>query len=265
LNWRAGVALSILAFVGGGLAISWLSSSGLTPWGAESPVAPARPEPTDAPEAPSPPVNPMLTTGVTPQILQPVADSARTEAMLVAMAARRAIGAGVPLGDLNPRLDAAFGTTQAQALARIRAVEKDGITPISLATDFDTIAASLTEDRVLTWERMQREVWSLFVLRKSDSAKPSHDAQLQRIRDLVLTGNIDSAIQLVLAMPGAAKAQDWLVKARRLRDAQTALDSLEKFALSMPMIAPQAVPLTPMPPLPVQGSGTDAVIGPPQP
>ena len=42
----------------------------------------------------------MLASPVAPQILQPIADSARTEAMLVAMATRRAINAGAPLGDL---------------------------------------------------------------------------------------------------------------------------------------------------------------------
>lgn len=247
MNWRAGVALSILAFVGGGLAIGWLSSSGLSPWETATPPPPAASVAIS--DAAPPPTNPMLTTTVAPQILQPIADSARTEAMLVAMAARRAISSGVPLGDLNPRLDAAFGAAQPQALARIRAIEKEGLTPVKLATEFDTIAASLTEDRVLTWDRMQREVASLFVLRKSDSAKPTHDAQLQRIRDLVLTGDIDSAIKLVAPLPGAAKAEDWLLKARRYRDAQLALDALEKYSMSIPIPAQPALAPT-LPPAP---------------
>lgn len=252
LNWRAGVALSILAFVGGGLAIGWLSSSGITPWETAAPSAPAVTELAD--EAAPPPANTMMTTTVAPQILQPIADSARTEAMLVAIGARRAIAMGAPLGDLNPRLDAAFGKTQPQALSRIRAAEKEGLTPVKLATEFDAIAESLTEDRVLTWDRMQREVASLFVLRKSDSAKPTHDAQLQRIRDLVLTGNIDTAIKLVAPLPGAAKAEDWLLKARRYRDAQLALDSLEKYAMALPVAAQPVLAPAPLqvPPAPVE-------------
>lgn len=255
MNWRAGVALSILAFVGGGLAIGWLASSGLTPWAGDSPAASVAPETPDAALAPPPPVNPMLTTSMAPQILQPIADSARTEAMLVAIAARRAITAGAPLDDLNPRLDAAFGTTQPQALARIRAAEKERLTPVALASEFDAVAPALASENGSNWSRIQREVRNLFVLRRSDGVRPSRDAQMQRIRDLLLTGNAGSAIALASAMPGAAKAQDWLIKARRYRDAQTALDNLEKYALAMPMIAPQAAPIAPPAPTPAAAAG----------
>lgn len=251
MNWKAGTALSILAFVGGGLTIGWLSSTGLTPWEADSPAAPAAPLSPDAAMVAPPPVNPMVTTGVAPQILQPIADSTRTEAMLVAIAARRAIDTGLPLGDLNPRLDAAFGATQPQALVRIRAVEKEGLTPARLAAEFDSIAPMLAEGNDATWDKMRREARNLFTLRRSNTAPAPRDAQLQRIRDLLLSGNAASAIALVTAMPGAAQAQDWLVRARRYSDAQAALDTLEKYALAMPMIAPQAAPLAPpTPPAP---------------
>lgn len=192
----------------------------------------------------------MLTTSIAPQILQPIADSTRTEAMLVAMAARRAIGAGAALGDLNPRLDAAFGATQPQALARIRAAEKERLTPARLASEFDAVAPALASDSGSNWNRIRREAGNLFVLRRSDSVRPSRDAQIQRVRDLLLSGDAGSAIALVSVMPGAAKAQDWLVMVRRYRDAQTALDALEKYALAMPVIAPQAPSAAPVPAAP---------------
>lgn len=238
MNWRAGVALSILAFVGGGVAVNWLSTSGLTPWGEATPSVPDAPV-AALPGVAPPPVNPMLAAPATPQILQPIADSARTEAMLVAMSARRAIGAGAPLGEIEPRLDAAFGQSQPQALARIRAAIKDGLTPVKLAAEFDTIAPSLSRDPETSWARIQRELSTMFVLHMSDAPPPSADAQVTRTRDLILTGNVESAMRLVSAMPGVANAKDWLAKARRFVETQQALDSLEMAALAMPMVAHQ--------------------------
>jgi hypothetical protein len=188
----------------------------------------------------------MLAAPVVPQILQPIADSARTEAMLVAMAARRAIGASAPLGEIEPRLDAAFGQSQPQALARIRSAAKDGLTPVKLATEFDAIAPGLSRDPEMSWARIQRELSTMFVLHMSDAPPPSTDAQIARTRDLILTGNVESAMRLVSAMPGAANAKDWLAKARRYVETQRALDSLEKAALSMPMVAQQPMVAPPL-------------------
>jgi hypothetical protein len=238
LNWRAGVALSILAFVGGGLAVNWLATSGLSPWGEAAPSAPAGPV-VPLPEIAPPPVNPMLAAPAAPQILQPIADSARTEAMLVAMAARRAVAAGAPLGDIEPRLDAAFGQSQPQALARIRAASKNGITPARLAAEFDAISPGLERDPEMSWARIRHELSTMFELHMSDAPPPTADAQIARTRDLILSGNVESATRLVAAMPGAANAKDWLAKARRYVETQQALDTLEKAALAMPMVAQQ--------------------------
>lgn len=250
MNWRAAVALSILAFAGGGLAISWLSSSGLAPWTESAPAAPAAPV-TALPEPAPPPVNPMLASPVAPQILQPIADSARTEAMLVAMAARRAINAGASLGDLGPRIETAFGQSQPQALARIKAAEKEGMTPAKLAAEFDSIVPQLGREPEMSWARVRNEIMTMFVLHTSDAPPATADAQSQRARDLILAGNVESAIRLVMAMPGAANARDWLAKARRYVETQRALDSLEKAALSMPMVAQQPI-VTPGAPVPEQ-------------
>ena len=113
------------------------------------------------------------------------------------------------------------------------------MTPVKLAAEFDAIAPSLNRDPEMSWARIQRELSTLFVLHTSDAPPSSENAQIQRIRDLILTGNVESAMRLVSAMPGAAKAQDWLAKARRYVETQRALDSLEKAALAMPMVAQQ--------------------------
>lgn len=230
------MALSILAFVGGGLAVNWLSDSGLSPWGGTD-SAELTPPAAPAPEPTPPPVNPVLASPGAPQILQPIADSARTEAMLVAMAARRAISVGAPLGDVGTRLDTAFEQSQPQAVARVRAAEKEAMTPTKLAAEFDSVAPQLSREPEMSWSRLRQEILTMFVLHTSDAPPPAADAQLQRARDLVLTGSVESAIRLVETMPGAANAQDWLAKARRYVETQRALDMLEKAALSMPMVA----------------------------
>jgi hypothetical protein len=240
LNWRTGVALSILAFIGGGLAISWLDNAGLAPWAEPAPVPP----PVIAPVVDIPPT-PAPAPMTAPQAAPPVADSARTEAMLAIMAARRANAAGLPLGDLQPRLQASFAQTQPQALARLLAADREGVTSQALLRDFDLIAPSLLRDQKTTWQKMQAEAQTLFVLRRGDKVPSGAESNLARARDYLSSGNVEAAMRFVQSLPGAANARGWLEKAARYREAQVALDVLEQAALSMPAAAP--VPSGPEP------------------
>lgn len=241
MNWKAGVALGVFAFAGGGLAVSWLASSGISPWdnapstAATPDMAPSEPAPTTA--------NPMTVAPLVPQIVQPIADSARTEAMLVAMAARRAIAAGAPLGDLAPRLQNSFGTSQPQALARVIAADRERLTPPILLAEFDRIAPDLAREPEMNWKGLQQEVATLFVLRRGDAAAPDGDAGVQRARDFIASGNVESALRFIERMPGAAYAPAFIQRARRYVETQKALDALEAAALTMPVTP--VVPSTP--------------------
>jgi hypothetical protein len=242
LNWRAGVTLSLLAFIGGGIAVSWLSGSGLAPWGMDSPPPIAK---TDIPPViETPPVTtPPVAAPVVPQIVQPIADSVRTEAMLLIMAARRASAAGQPLGDQQARLQAAFGESQPAELAKVIAADKAGLTTQSLLKDLDTITPALLSGAGGTWEKLQREVATLFVLRKGASDASGPEVRLKRARDYLAAGNVAGAIRFVESLPGAASAKAWLDKARRYQEAQAALDSMERMTLAMPTNPIPAAPI----------------------
>jgi hypothetical protein len=238
LNWRTGVALSILAFIGGGIAISWLDNSGLAPWSQTAP---------EAPPAIVPPVAGALPTNgsarlIAPPTVPPVADSVRTEALLTVMAARRANAAGLALTDLKPRLQASFGQNQPQALAQLLAADREGVTSQALLRDFDLIAPSLLRDRQTTWQKVQAEAQTLFVLRRGDKVPEGPERNLARARDYLSSGNIEAAMRLVVSLPGANNASGWLEKAQAYREAQAALDALEQAALSMPALPLSATP-----------------------
>jgi hypothetical protein len=182
--------------------------------------------------------NPVLTPPLVPQVVQPLSDSARTEAMLVAMSARRTVEAGKSLGDLLPRLQGAFGESSPTALREILAADKEPLTVAQLLRDFDAVAPLLQKPATWNFRELQKELSTLFVVRRSGTPPPAEDAQLQIARDYVVTGNFAAALRLVSAMPGAANAQDWIAKARRYIERQKALDTLEQTALTLPTAQP---------------------------
>ncbi len=180
-----------------------------------------------------------------PQMMPLVADSARAEAMLTIMAARRARAAGLPLGDLQPRLQASFGESQPQAVARLVAADREGVSSQSLLRDFDLIAASLLHAPQTPWQKLQQEAQTLFVLRKGDKVPSGPESNLARARDYLSAGNVEATMRIVQSLPGAANARSWLEKARRYQEAQLALDRLEQAALSMPRPGPAVAPEPP--------------------
>ncbi|MGL5839733.1 MAG: hypothetical protein ACRCY3_14665 [Sphingorhabdus sp.] len=239
MNWRAGIALTTFGLLAGILAFSWLSSAGLTLWGESASINPIPDPAVPALVAPSATASPIP---VVPQIVHPIADSARTEAMLVVMAARRRIESGVPLGDLTPRLNAAFGQSEREALAKINAAGDERLTIAELLKDFDAIAPDLRRNPAISWKSLRNEVSTLFVIRRSNTPPEPVDAHLQRARDYLVQGNVGAAMRFVTALPGAANARDWTAKAQRYVAAQQALDRLEHAALAFPPTISTPIP-----------------------
>lgn len=235
--------LSILAFVGGIGASWWLANS--YGWiGAETRTQTINPVP-----APS-------TTPVAAAIaaLPPSAadsaiaadNTARAEGLLVAIAARRAIDSGTPLGYLTDQLRLRFGTSQPQAVTAVLQASQSPVTVQALQSELTVIENLLvtgTREQTL-WATVRREFSELFVLRKSDSPSPAPTQRMLRTYALVESGNIRGAIAEISAMPGvsAPAVQAWLTRARRYDDTRKALDILERSALAAPpvLIAPVA-------------------------
>lgn len=170
-------------------------------------------------------------------------NAARAESLLVAFAARRALDSGAPLGYLADQLRLRFGATQPQAVSAIISAAQAPVTIEMLQTELKGLEPALlsTNGNDGLWSTFKREMSELFILRKDGAPSPAPTQRLERARALVESGNMSGAIAEISAMPGAATAQSWLVRAKRYSDARKALDRLERGALIAPISAPVVI------------------------
>lgn len=163
-------------------------------------------------------------------------NTARAEALLVALAARRSIERGAPLGYLEDQLRLRFGAARPAAVNTVIAAAKQPVTLDALSTELDTLAPELTgissEDG--GWTRFTRQVTGLFVVHREPPGANAPVARIARAKLLLGSGNVDGAIDEVSRLPGAKAANDWMAKARRYSDATKALDQIEQAALAEP-------------------------------
>lgn len=163
------------------------------------------------------------------------ANASRAEALLIALATRRTIDRGEPLGYLEYQLKLRFGGAQPQAVQTIVTAAKDPITLNMLRSRLQAATPALSGERSneSSWARVRREFASLFVVRRAASpAKPLDRAE--RAQVLLTAGRIGDAIAEVERLPGAEDAQDWIASARRYDDTQRALDVIETAAMLQP-------------------------------
>lgn len=182
-------------------------------------------------------------------------NAARGEAMLVAVATRRAIDRGTPLGDLDGQLRQRFEAADAEAVANIIAAARAPVTREDLRLALDRIAPQLIgsslDDGFLT--AVGRSLSNLVVLRRASTPSPRASDRLERARRLVDAGNVEAALAEVARMPGAAGATSWIDAARRYVETRRALNRLELAALSgraAPAAAPAPPPVVPVQPAP---------------
>ena len=238
LTTRSSLVLLLVAFLGGAGLVGWLASTNRLPGSAEQTAIVS--------ENQAPLVTygknaaPVVNAGAiaVPTVL--TGDAARIEAMVVAMAARRAIESGAQLGPLEPRLNAAFGRVQPDALATLISGARVPLTSGMLLAELDDIGAPLKHKPGTAWEIARREASNLFVLRQEDSEPTGPDAQLEHARQLLVSGDVAGAARTVEAMPGAANGSNWLNKARRYVAMRRALDALDAAAVAIPVMPPVA-------------------------
>ena len=241
MSWRSITALLILAFAGGAGGFAYLSSNGQLPWSAATaPVAAIDSESKEDAANLAPAVGYAV-----PTIIQPSASQA--EAMLLVRDVRDSIEAGKALGPLGSRLQVTFAASQPQALAIIANAARKPTSNSKLLTGFDSISSQLDLPVETLWDRMRRETNSLFVLRSHDAPLTASAARIERIRGLIIAGDIAAAAQLVRAMPGAASASNWMGDAARAISVQQALDQLNRSAATPPPPPPPVfAPAEPM-------------------
>lgn len=247
ISLRAVMGTSLLAFIGGAALIGWLVYDGTIKVGPDFArrAAPA-PVVQTAPVLPAPAPG-VAAGGMDQRIaaleqrlaridLQAAAsegNTARAEALLVALAARRALERGAPLGYLADQLKLRFGNAQPGAVATVIDAAQNPVTLDRLAGQFDALAPSLINapQGESGWDQFTRELSGLFVIRHGAGPSAQPEQRLERIRLLLRTGQIDAALADVQRLPGASAAADWTQAAGRYAAAQRALDLIETTAL----------------------------------
>lgn len=164
-------------------------------------------------------------------------NAAKAEALLIALAARRALERGLPLGILDSQLRIRFGETQPRAVESIIAAGTNPMTEAMLAARLETLQARLRvpADAGL-FDRVSAALDTLIVIHANDQPSPATPSRYQRARAALAQGRIDLAIAEIESTPGASDpaVADWLNSARLRNDAGRALDLIESAAILAP-------------------------------
>ncbi len=157
----------------------------------------------------------------------------RADALLVAFAARRAIDRGVALGYLEPLLVERFGTTHPRAVAIIVTGATRPVGLKELIAEYRELGPVLRSSAAEAgWlSEVRRELGSLISIRRANRPSIEPDARYQRASDHLADRDVDLALAETMRLPGAARAGDWVRKARQYVTVQRALDEIESAAL----------------------------------
>lgn len=271
---RAPLAIGIVAFLAGLLLAGWILAQWDTArawlFGASAPAqAAAAPEMQQVGAAPEPLMPSESTIAVDPSTAAALGqrvgeiearidrvseranaagdNAARAEGLLIAFAARRAIDRGLGLGYIEGQLRQRFGATQPQAVSTIVAASRDPVTLEELQMGLDDLAPSLTTGTADAgwWPSLKGELTNLVVVRRVGQPSPVPTERLRNARRLLSGGQVEKALVEVARLPGRARAEQWMVAARRYIQTRRALDVVETAAI----LSPRA-PITPPPLLP---------------
>lgn len=163
-------------------------------------------------------------------------NAARAEGLLIAVAARRALDSGTPLGYVEGQLRLRFGQAQPRAVATIINAAREPVTLANLQGELEEIAPRLVGNPPGTswWTAMKREVQEMVVIRKATTPSPLPDRALRRAEQQLAGGRVDAALAIVDTMPGREAADHWMQMARRYMEARRAIDLIETAAILEP-------------------------------
>lgn len=247
---RLALASALLAFVIGAGGVGYLAWAGMLPWKAQAPdrllVQPAAPSPSPSPTT-APTQLPAAEAAMAVRIValeQRLAaidlraqaasgNASRAEGLLVALASRRALDKGVPLGYLEDQLRLRFGARHGTEVQVVADAAKKPVTLDKLLADLETLAPRLTGTPAPGdfWARARQEMAGLFVIRHDDAPSPAPQNRIERARLMLLAGKVKEAIAEIQSLPGGAAARDWAEAANRYAASRAALDLLESAAL----------------------------------
>ena len=157
----------------------------------------------------------------------------RADALVVAFAARRAIDRGVALGYLENLLVERFGAQHQAAVATVITASHQPVRLEDLTSEYEGLGRELRRGgpQDSWWTNFKRELGSLAEVHRAERPAVNADARYNRALQRLSAGDVDQALAETMRLPGAARAGDWIVKARRYVAAHRALDEIESAAL----------------------------------
>jgi hypothetical protein len=173
----------------------------------------------------------------------------RSQALMIAFAARRAIDRGLNLGFLEGQLRSRFAALQPAAVATIIQAARAPVTLEDLRAGLDGVTPELLTGAATNgwWQSLRDEFGHLIVLRRAGTPSPLPVDRVARARRLLEAGQVEAALAEVSRTPGVASAGRWTSAARRYVDVRRALDTIESAAILAPGVdtvppQPQAAP-----------------------
>ncbi|MBV9565375.1 MAG: hypothetical protein JOY90_33720 [Bradyrhizobium sp.] len=160
-------------------------------------------------------------------------NAGRSEGLLIAMAARRALDRGVALGVIEALLRDRFGSSEPQAVATIITVARQPITLDELQDGLARIAPQLAGGGggENWWLSTRRALASLFVVRRADAPSQLPEDRVRRAQAQLDIGHVDGALVEIARLSDHRLADPWIAQARRYVAARRALDMIETSAL----------------------------------
>ncbi len=186
-----------------------------------------------------------------------LANADRAEGMLLALAARRAIETGRPLGVVEGMLRDRFGRTQPKAVTTLITAAQTPVTLAGLTAEFDRLAPTLREPDAgeSFFQGLRRELSGLFIVSRGPERPVSIDDRVAYARARLEMGDVAGALAQVSRLPAAARrdATRWRGQAQTYVSARDALDALETVAL----LAPPPATDEAIVPLPTETTATE--------
>lgn len=157
----------------------------------------------------------------------------RTESLLVAFAARRAVDRGIQLGYVEGLLRDHFGQSHPRAVATILSAARKPVTLADLEAGLDEIAPVLVAPPPSEglWSSVRRELADLVIVRRTDLPSTAPVDRLARARRELAADHVARALVEVARLPARDRAADWIAMAHRYIAAHDALDRIEAATL----------------------------------
>jgi hypothetical protein len=173
-----------------------------------------------------------------------ITEAGRSEGLLLAFAARRAIDRGQALGQVEPLLWQRFGERHPQLLVTITAAARQPVTREALVQRLEQSGGALLRGGAdESWLDVAGRAFSnLIVVHRNGQPSPVPAERLARAKRLTEAGQVEAALAEMRSLPGRDAAAPWIADATRYVETRRALDALEKAAILAPAAPPPAPP-----------------------